>query len=220
MKTSCTRLSVIILPLLASGCGTLNSVLLDEKTNREMFQVVDIKTDAEIDAVTEPTVDGLGKNVGDLTDNYPIPPKDVPEEPGRFKVEDPFEDTNAGALANMSGNMGPKSVDCDGAVWTGKAVRDVDTAITQVNACLWQYQGGYHLDFYMAIREQNVNFVQAMVASGVEAALGSPEEWANQIVLDTTETIANEVEGAQLTVVQGRPELDKEVSWLAQELNR
>jgi len=219
MKKLCSTV-IVAVPLVLSGCGTLNSALMDEKTNREMFHVVDIKTDAGIDTITGPTVDGLGKNVNDLTENYPIPPQEVPKEPGRFTVEDPFEGTNMSALAKMSGGMGPKTVECDGAVWTGKAIRDVDTAITQVNACLWQYQGGYHLDFYMAIREQDVNFVQAMVASGVEAALGSPEEWANQIVLDTTEAIASEVEGAQIALVQGRPELDKEVPWMSQQLNR
>ena len=116
-------------------------------------------------------------------------------------------------MAGGAGNIGFKTVNCDGAVWTGRAVRDT-SAKTQVNLCLWPYKDGYHLDFYMQYREKSQGLIKSAASSVAHAAVGSPKEWVAELVYDTVEQVQADVPKVQIKQLEGRPELE-ERPWLS-----
>lgn len=201
-----------------SGCGTINQMLAGEQEHYEMYQVFDIQTDEGIETVAEATSNGIQRNIsGTLETALPIPPSETPSEPGRFEVTNPFEGTQVGALAGDTAQLQLSVVSCDGAVWTGEAERDVTGAQTQVHGCLWEYEEGYHLDLYMQILDEDQGLIAGAVTEGVEGIVGNPREWAEQIAVETTETIDQDIEDAEITHIEGRPAELEGAPWIMQE---
>jgi hypothetical protein len=195
----------------------MNSALVDEKANKQMYHVFKMETKQGTEQLTEAISTGIQRNVNDITTNEPIPPRELSEEPGRFKVEDPLGDTKLGALAKSQGGVTPKTVKCDGAVWTAVAKRDAGGALTQVNACLWHYKDGYNLDIFMSVQEKEQGLIKSALTGAVGAALGNPEEWANRIAIETMEHVHSQFPDTKISRVEGRPSLDKDVTWLARQ---
>lgn len=213
-------LFVATVTVFVSGCGTVNSVLVDKNESREIYHIFDIRGEIARDQIVDSVVDGMSRSVGDLNSNYPIPPKEIPQRPGRFEVSDPLKGTQLGALAAMGGGRNMmKAASCDGSIWSGNATRDLDTATTRLFGCIWQYSEGYHLDLYVVVTEKKQGVVKSLVSKGVEAALGTPEEWAHKIVRDTVNELKEDFPDINLGYVEGRPELDKRVGWLSEKLH-
>lgn len=90
----------------------------------------------------------LQKNNSSVQVNRGLPPSPLPESPPRFQLVNPFAGSGLAALASQGGaNL--QMATCDGALVTAMAQ---DTSMseygegTRFTVCLWQYQGGYHLD--------------------------------------------------------------------------
>ena len=109
----------------------MNNTLASKKQNVEYYRIYNIATTASKQTVAKAATDGLGQNTKDINTTMPIPASaEPPDRPGRFKVVNPLAGTKLGALATVGGGFGMKMADCEGAAWTGKAVRQISGSNT------------------------------------------------------------------------------------------
>lgn len=210
MKKTALVASAVVLGFMMSGCsgiGYVNNALVEKQKNVEYYRIFDIKTKADRDAVAEAASTGLGKNVNDAREARPIPESAVlPDQPGRFKLSNPFEGSQLGALMNASGALGGKMATCPGSSWNAQAVRDIPgSSNLRVTACLFPYKEGYHLDVYATFAKTEGGLMQA-VRSGVNAMVGTPEEWTEKTFMDIAREIRKQT-NAEVTLVEGYPKV-------------
>lgn len=213
MKKKVLIASVSVLGLMLSGCagvGNLNNALVEKQKNVEYYRIFDIKTKADRDTVADAASTGLGKNVNNAREARPIPESaTLPDQPGRFKLSNPFEGSQMGqlgALMNAGGGLGAKVATCSGSSWNAQAVRDIaGSSNLRVTACLFPYKEGYHLDVYGTFAKQEGGLMQA-VRSGVGAMVGTPEEWTEKTFMDIAREIRKQT-NAEVTLVEGYPKV-------------
>lgn len=193
--------------LLTAGCGSVNNVLVEKRKSVEYYRIFDIKTTADRTTVADAASNGLGRNVESATEARPIPEwSKPPEQSGRFKLVNPFAGSKLAALASSGGNVGFKIATCEGAVWTATAKRSVsNSSDLNLTTCLWQYQGGYHLDTYATFTKVEGGLME-LSRSMASAMVGTPEEWTEKTFLDIVRSIAK-VTGAQVSYLEGYPAL-------------
>ena len=110
------------------------------------------------------------------------------------------------AFAAMGGSIGLKIATCEGAVWTATANRNIaGSSDLKLTACLWQYQGGYHLDTYATFEKAQGGLMQ-ISRSMADAMVGTPEEWTEKTFLDIVRSISK-VTGAEVSYLEGHPKL-------------
>ena len=200
---------VVVATLVASvltGCGAVNNALTEKKKTVEYYRIFDIKTDSNRTAVIDAASDGLGENVNSANEKTPIPSFSTPpEQPGRFKLVNPFAGSKLASLAAMSGQSFKMAV-CDGAVWTAQATREVTGSDSlHLTACLWQYKGGYHLDAYASFTKEEGGLMQ-ISRSMASAMVGTPEEWTEKTFLDIVRKIKSDTH-AKVKYLEGYPKL-------------
>ena len=195
--------------LALAGCGTMNNALVEKKKAVEYYRIFDIKTGADRHTVAEAASNGLGRNVNSANEALPIPNfSEPPEKPGRFTLKDPLANTNLAILAGArgGGSLGFKMATCDGAIWTATANRSTrGSSSLQLTACLWQYQGGYHLDTYANFQKVEGGFAQ-ISRDMAGAMVGTPEQWTEKTFLDIVRSI-RKATGAEIVFVEGYPKL-------------
>lgn len=207
MKTTLKLVALTAMAAALAGCGTTNNYLAEKTKSTEMYRVFKVTTDAPRSAVASAASRGLGRNVNNAREATPIPSSArLPDGPGRFKVEEPLAGTRLGAFTSAVGGLGLKVVSCEGAVWTAQAVRDIaGSDHMQINACLWQHKGGYHLDLYAHFTKKEGGLMQ-ISRDMAQALVGTPEQWAEKTLLDIVRQIRVST-GAQIALVEGYPEL-------------
>ncbi|MGE0081840.1 MAG: hypothetical protein AB7U81_11140 [Thiohalomonadaceae bacterium] len=200
-------LGVLSLAVFATGCGTLNNALVEKTKTVEYYRIFDIKTNADRQSVAEAASNGLGRNVNDAKEAMPIPTFSTPpDEPGRFKLVNPFEGSKMAAFAAMGGGVGLKIATCDGAVWTASAKRDIAGSDNlNITACLFQYKQGYHLDVYGTFSKKEGGLMQ-ISRSMAGAMVGTPEEWTEKTFLDIVRSIRTAT-GADVAFLEGQPKV-------------
>jgi len=206
MKKKCCV--VLALSLLAvAGCGTTNSYLAEKTKTVEYYRIYDLKTDAPRQKVSSAASEGLSRNVGSAQEATPIPSSgEVPVQPGRFKLVNPFEGTKMAAFVGGGGSLGFRIATCDGAVWTASAERHVSKSNSlRLTACLFQYRGGYHLDTYAVFTKQEGGILQ-ISRDMANAMVGTPEEWTEKVFLDTVRMIRTKT-GAEVALLEAQPDV-------------
>lgn len=203
-KVSLTAVALTTLAL--GGCGSLNNSLAEKTKTIEYYRIFNIETDSHRSAVITAASDGLGQNINNATENTPIPSfSKAPAEPGRFKLINPFEGSSMAALAAASG-ASIKMASCEGAVWIAQANRDIQGSDNlKLTACLWEYEGGYHLDTYATFKKQTGGLMQ-ISREMASAMVGTPEEWTEKTFLDIVRQVKSETE-AEITYLEGYPKL-------------
>lgn len=201
------RFAFISLVLSLCACGTVNNALVEKKKSVEYYRIFDIKTSAHRNAVADAASNGLGRNVNNASEARPIPRfATPPAQPGRFTVSNPFSGSPLAALAAQGGSMGIRIATCEGAVWTATANRSsAGYSDLRLTACLWEYQGGYHLDTYATFQKVEGGIMQ-LSRNMASAMVGSPEEWTEKTFLDIVRSIKKQT-GAEISLVEGYPEL-------------
>ena len=193
--------------LLLSGCGTMNNALVEKKKSIEYYRIFDIKTNADRMAIAESASNGLGRNVNNAEEARPIPDgTELPEKPGRFKLENPLKNSPFAAFASSGGQLGFKVATCEGAAWTANAVRSTTgSSNLRLTACLFPYKGGYHLDLYATFTKQEGGLfeISRQMAYGI---VGTPEEWTEKTFLDVVRQIRKDL-GAEFALVEGYPKM-------------
>ena len=193
--------------LALSACGTSNNYLAQKTKTTEYYRIYDLKTTATRSAIAKAASDGLGRNVNNAQEATPIPRSgEPPEKPGRFQIVEPFKGSNLAMLAGAGGSLGLQLVNCDGAAWTAKAQRTVSGSNNlDLTACLFQYQGGYHLDLYAVFKKQEGGLMQ-ISRDMANAMVGTPEEWTEKTLLDVVRSI-RAATGAEVTLLEAQPEI-------------
>jgi len=202
------RLSfVFAAALCVSGCGTMNNYLVEKTKTVEYYRIFDIKTAENRQVVSKAASDGLGRNVGNAQEAMPIPASgDVPETASRFKIVNPFEGSKIAVLAGGPGSLGLRMATCDGAIWTAKAVRNIQGSNRlELSACLFQYREGYHLDLYAIFTKQEGGLFQVS-RDMANVVVGTPEEWTEKTFLDIVRSIYIKTD-ANITLLEAQPEI-------------
>lgn len=200
--------------VLLSGCGSTNQLLSERRQTVEMYHIFDVKTSASTQAVAKAAADGLARNTNRVDSAMPLQlGKPVPDAPGRFTIEDvgAMFTGNGSALLRMAasqagGGIGLKAANCDGAVWTSRAVRDISGSNQlTLHTCVYKYKAGYHLNIYAMFQKQEGG-VYELARKGAYAMVGTPEEWVNKTIIDTVRSIERAT-GATAVHVEGQPSL-------------
>jgi hypothetical protein len=210
------KIAYAVIPAIAvlTGCATGNRYLANRSTTIEMYHIFDIKTKASTSVVSKAAADGLAQNTSDINQVSPLQMgKTVPVTSGRFVLEDmgaKMAGTGMGAMMQMaamqSGGMSMKSANCDSAVWTSRAQRNVTgSSNLTLYSCLYKYQAGYNLNTYAVFQktEGGLNQISRDIANSL---VGTPEQWVNKTILDTVHSIER-MTGAKVVRLEGQPEL-------------
>ena len=189
------------------GCGTANNYLAEKNQTGEYYRIFDLKTTASRQAVAKAASNGLGRNVNNAQEATPIPNSpEIPSQPGRFQLVNPFAGTKFAMMAGGAGSVGMRIATCEGAVWTAKAQRKVaGSNDLNVTTCLFQYKGGYHLDVYAVFTKQEGGLMQ-LSRDMANSMVGTPEEWTEKTFLDVVRSIKAST-GADIVLLEAQPEL-------------
>jgi len=189
-----------------TGCGAINNTLSEKTKTQEYYRIYNIETSADRFELASSASNGLGRNLSDLQENSSIPKTATPpEQPGRFEVINALEGTQMGRFAMLAGNsMAGKTAKCDGAVWTAKGRKGGNNNFTiDLTACLFEYQGGYHLDMYAHMSKKEGGLMQ-LSRSMANAMVGTPEEWVEKTFVDVARKISEDTQ-SNITFVEGYP---------------
>lgn len=206
--------SAAAIAVLLAGCGSANQLLSERRQTVEMYHIFDIKTSAGTQAVAQAVGDGLARNTNRVDSAMPLQlGKPVPDKPGRFTIEDvgAMFTGNGSALMKMAmsqagGGLGLKAANCDGAVWTSKAVRDITGSnMLTLHTCVYKYKAGYHLNIYAMFQKQEGG-VYELARQGAYKMVGTPEEWVNKTIIDAVRSVERAT-GAKAVHVEGQPSL-------------
>lgn len=217
MKKICLTAIAVSTSLLA-GCSSINNAATEKQKSVELYRVFDITTQADRDTVAEAASFGLGMNVSSANEHRPIVMGEKPPKPGRFKpVDGSKQFGQAGGMVALAMRMNNsltnmlKTAECDGAVWTATAQRDVENAFSMsFNLCLWEYQNGFALDVYANYtKSEGGGFlgIDELARQTAYAISGTPEEWAEKTVLDVVRTIKTR-SSAEVRYLEGYPKIN------------
>lgn len=154
--------------LFLSGCA-----LTPKVETVQSYWIYDIKTNKTPSQLEDSVVSAIQSQMSSLAVVRNIPEASLPEKPGRFIMSDAFSNTNFAALAANSG-VSLKMVTCDGALATA---RSDDTGMqswgenTTFNSCLWQYNGGYHLDIVVSFTNESGGYDAKAIAKAIMTPL-------------------------------------------------
>lgn len=205
---------VFFAALALAGCATGNSYLADRNSTVEMYHIFDVKTASPSEVVIKAAADGLAQNTGTISQTTPLQMgKAVPATPGRFTLEDlsaKFAGTGVGSLMQMAamqnGGAAPKMANCEGAVWTSRAVRSIPgSSNLTLYSCLYKYQAGYQLNTY-AVFQKTEGGLKQISRDIANSMVGTPEQWVNKTILDTVKSIEDATR-VKATHVEGQPTL-------------
>lgn len=210
---------LMLVPALAllAGCGSTNSYLANKTSTVEMYHIFDIRTAAGTATVAKAAAEGLAQNTNDVNSSTPLQMGvAVPATPGRFTLVDvgaKLGGTGLGAMMQMAamqnGGVGMKTANCDGAVWTARAVRTISgSSNLTLHGCLYRYQKGYHLDTYAVFQKVEGGLYQVSRDIAFKM-VGTPEEWVTKTILDMVRSIEKGA-NAKVTHLEGQPELGDE----------
>ncbi len=190
-----------------AACGTINSTIAEKHKTFEFYRIFNIETNADRDTVSDSASKGLTRWITGTDEIRPIPSyTKVPAKPGRFSFMKNQFTSGLGALAAMSGQI-LKVVQCKDAVWIDRGNKDIGPrGGINLTACIFKYKGGYSLDMY-GTWTRNEGFTLdplALAGKAVSAAFGSPAQWMEKVVADTTQQLKNDLH-AKVTFVEGYP---------------
>ncbi len=146
------NIKIISVALVAalSLVGCKSTSLTKTKETKRSYAVYDLKVSKEVSSsdMSKAIKKALQANTSSLRITEDLPPYPIPKESPRFQLVNPFGHNSA--LAALSGGA-MKQPTCEGALVYAQAT---DSSMnsqgenTQFYTCLWQYDGGYHVDIY------------------------------------------------------------------------
>lgn len=181
-----------------SGCSSLTPTV----ETKQSYWIYDIKTTKSPSELEDSVFDSIKSQMSSAAVVKNIPETSLPDKPGRFSVSDPFSNTNLGALAANSG-VSLKMVTCNGALATA---RSDNTGMqnwgenTTFNSCLWQYNGGYHLDVVVTFTNESGGYDAKSLAKAMMTPLIGNSE---QLIPTRVNNIKNKISanGDTITLV-------------------
>lgn len=198
---------------LLASCASTNSFLAERSQLVEYYRIFSFPgTSVPRAQMIEAARTGIAKSGVRVTDSRPIPPAQMPDQSGRFRVANPMQGSQFAAMAGQAAGF-LKTADCTGAVWTATTTRTVGSENAVLYLCMWEYRGGYNLDIYgnYVLKEGGIS-VERMARAVTKPLVGSFEETLERLVND----VAREMQTAAAVPVrylEGHPEPTGESWW-------
>ncbi|WP_038247708.1 hypothetical protein [Ghiorsea bivora] len=198
--------------LLLASCGATNNAMTNKYKTVEHYRIFDVQTSVSRFDMSDLVSDGIGRSVSDMSETRPIPDgSPLPKKAGRFKVVTQKLSGNMAFFMARAGQAGLKSVQCEGAAWTGSAHRPHPgtTGGIQFTACLFPYTKGYHLDFYASYTTKegftlNPLELGKKLGSAIAGSAGSPQGFVDQTVSEAMQYIHDSTK-AKVLYIEGYP---------------
>lgn len=138
--------AVILTSISLVGCKSTS--MTKTKETKKSYVIYDIQVGDSISPtdMSKAIKEALQANTDSVKIIEDLPPYPLPEKSPRFQLINPF---GKSAMAALAGNI--KIPTCDGALVYGQATDKSMSSYgenTQFYTCLWQYEGGYHVDIY------------------------------------------------------------------------
>lgn len=181
----------------------------DSARVNEFYHIFDIQTSATKSQVIKATLDGMVNNIADSETITPIVLDQPPEQPRRFTLSNPFENSPmAGMMAMVPAAQLAqfKVAKCDGAIWIANANRKVHGSQNlRLTLCLFPYSKGYQMDVYGIDSTARGGALSDMIGRAIgNAIVGDPSKWTNKTVVDIIRSIRTRAT-ARITYVEGQP---------------
>lgn len=146
------NIKIISVALVAtlSLVGCKSTSLAKTKETKRSYAVYDLKVSKGVSSsdMSKAIKTALQANTSSVRITEDLPPYPIPKESPRFQLVNPFG--NNSALAALAGGEAKRPT-CDGALIYAQATDSSMSSQgenTQFYTCLWQYEGGYHVDIY------------------------------------------------------------------------
>ncbi len=150
-RVNLMKINTVALAVVASlslvGCKSTS--LTETKETKRSYVVYDLKVPEGVSSsdMANAIKTALQSNTSKVKITEDLPPYPLPEKSPRFQLVNPYKNTNLAAL--VGGDF--KIPSCDGALVYAQAADSSMASYgenTQFYTCLWQYEGGYHVDVY------------------------------------------------------------------------
>lgn len=204
-KSNIKNLAVALFSAIAvTACASTTPT----KETEERYAIYDVKPKAGVTTsqISASIRTALQKNMSGVQVTNNIPPHPLPEEPGRFKLEQPFKNSNLGILAAASGTL-LKVPTCEDSALTATATNNSMAKYgenTTFFLCLLPYQNGYHVNVYSSFTKSSGAFsVETLGATLARSVVGDSSQFIDQKI----NAIMAEIEsvGAQVQLVEAYP---------------
>lgn len=197
-------ISLSVIAAYLAGCASLTPT----REVKPSYVIYDIKAPAGVSAsrISDAIRVSLQKQTSQVQLTTSIPPSPLPDEPGRFKLVNPFG-ANLSALAASSGNS-LQVPTCDNSILlanAGKTGMAQFGEATSFFLCLIPYKAGYHLDIYTTFTMTSGGFTpEALGAQIARSVVGD----SSQFIPKTINAVLDGVKetGATVTVVESYPQ--------------
>ena len=179
----------------------------------QAYAIIDLETDARKADLIEAGERVLAGYSTDLNTTRPIAVP-TPEQPARFKLENPLANSPLAGLAAMAGanNQSFLMATCEGAVWTADLTRSISGSQNlRATLCLFPYSNedrtGYHLNLFVNdTQEKGGGLTQRFGRMVANRVVGTPQEFTERMLRETV--IAMEAaSGASAILIEGEPEI-------------
>lgn len=191
-----------------SACGSVNSFLAKKTETTEMYRVFDIKSDAGESVIADAAIEGLTASVPEAKSTHLIQ-TEIPEEPQKIKLINPFKNTNALTLKVLYGDkyVPHKTMDCEEAIYVLDGTKEVaGDSNVDIKVCIFRYKDGYRLNEYAVLTKESGGFIEQISRIGAHTMVGTPEEWTEKSMLDVVRNIKKRTD-ASVSFIQGWPEI-------------
>lgn len=214
MKTPLLKISAFALAAAAtltlSGCGGLNSMLVETEETHEYLRIFDVPTtDVTAKQLGESLTRGIKLGFSNPKVERPLIMDPVPETPGRITTDDMLKKSGFGKLMHWTGNSTAmlRIAMCEGAPYRATATRgNGDDWDGRITVCVFPYKKGYHVDMYGYLSVKKGGIREA-VRGAVFAAMGDPVEWIEKCMLDVMRTARKEL-NVPVTLVEANPDIE------------
>lgn len=187
-----------------TGCSTLTPTT----ETQESYAIYDIKKNPNLkDSELSDTIrKALQSSLDGVRISRSIPQSPLPEEPSRFKLEQPLQASHMSLMAASAG-ISLRSPTCEHSILTANASHNSMSSYgesTSFFLCLIPYQSGYHLNLYSTYTKSTGGFgARALGHSLARAVVGDTSSQSQR----TFDVIVEELKknGAQLTLVEAFP---------------
>lgn len=201
MDTKLIKLGLLMGLSVLTACSSLTPT----KEVTEGYRIYDVKTTQNPSQIVTNLKTTLQKNADKVRFTNDIPPSPLPENPGRFKLTNPFANSNMGALlAQQGGNV--KIPTCDGSIFSATTNDNFQGAEnTTFFVCLLPYANGYHMDIYYTFTKVSGGFSpEAMGAKLAQSVVGDSSQFIPKTIAALEKAVQDG--GGTITVVESYPQ--------------
>jgi hypothetical protein len=147
----------------------------------------------------------MQKNADKVQFTNDIPVSPLPEKPSRFKLTNPFANSNMGALMAQSGSV-IKIPSCEGSIFSATSNQNFRGAEnTTFFVCLIPYTQGYHMDIYYTFTKVSGGMSsEALGAALAQSVVGDSSQFIPRTILALEQAVQNA--GGQLNLVEKYPQ--------------